>query len=193
MRTLHYQGNIQRTSTMKYFISLNILLFALFSSNISAQEANDIAPPPPPEFNDDKKEAKKPPPKKKKKLKHCGPTTAKLCDQIDKISEFGEESWKTAAIGASLCSQSAAIEATRKRRKDKIEYEKTLQRIAKDEGKKHERWKPSESNTTFARRTGKECEANMNFWCEEMKISAVDIQDATIQSQTIALVDKACK
>ncbi|MEE2704743.1 MAG: hypothetical protein VX397_01350 [Pseudomonadota bacterium] len=177
---------------MKYLFFFITISYLMFSSGSYAQEANDLAPPPPPELNEENQELNKAPPKKKKKLKHCGPTTAKLCDQVEKIEDISDYAWRVGAMGAALCSQSAAIEATRKQRKDKIEYEKRLERIAKDEGKKYKPWKPSETNSTFAKRTSNECVSNMKYWCEEMKIAAAEINDSDTQMEAMGIVDKAC-
>ena len=177
---------------MKYLIFINAIFYLLFSLSSYAQEADDLAPPPPPELNQENQELDKVPPKKKKKLKHCGPTTAKLCDQVEKIEDISDSTWRVGAMGAALCSQSAAIEATRKQRKDKIEYEKRLERIAKDEGRKHESWKPSETNSAFAKRTSNECVSNKKHWCGEMKIAAAEISESDIQAEAMGIVDKAC-
>ena len=177
---------------MKYLFFFSTIFYLLFSLDSNAQEANDLAPPPPPELNKENQELNKAPPKKKKKLKHCGPTTAKLCDQVEKIEDISDSTWRVGAMGAALCSQSAAIEATRKQRKDKIEYEKQLERIAKDEGKKYKSWKPAETNSAFAKRTSNECMSNMKHWCEEMKIAAAEISDSTTQQEAMGIVDKAC-
>ena len=95
-------------------------------------------------------------------------------------------------MGAALCSKSAAIESSRKRRKDRIEYEELLADIAEDNDEEYEAWKPSETNTEFARRTSAECESNKEFWCEEMRFAAATIEDADIQIPTLEMVEAAC-
>ena len=178
---------------MKHGIALATALLLLSATNISAQEANTLAPPPPPELEEEKAAAAPAPPeKKKKKLDHCGPQTAKTCDGLENVSDLGDASWKVGAMGAALCSKSAAIEATRKRRKDRTEYEELLAEIAEDNETEYTPWKPSESNSEFAKRTSSECGTNKTYWCSEMQLAAADISDPTTQASALFLVETAC-
>lgn len=177
---------------MKNGILLAALLLMSGQVAVYAQEANDIAPPPPPELEEEEVAAPGPAAPEKKKLDHCGPASAKTCDAIENISDLGDETWKVGAIGAALCSKSAAIEATRKSRRDRIEYEELLAEIAEDNETEYTPWVPSESNTEFAQRTASECESNKDHWCGEMQLAAAEIADAGIQAETLALVESAC-
>jgi hypothetical protein len=178
---------------MKYGIALTTALFLLGMNAGYAQEANTLAPPPPPELEEPESAA---PPvqaeKKKKKLDHCGPQSAKTCAAIENISDLGEDAWKVGAIGAALCSKSAAIEATRKSRKDLTEYEELLAKIAKNDDTEYTPWVPSETNTEFAQRTAAECAANQEYWCGEMQLAAAEILDSAIQAAALTLAEEAC-
>lgn len=178
---------------MKYGILLATAFFFFGQTAVYAQEANTLAPPPPPELEEDADEGPAAPAeKKKKKLEHCGPQSAKTCDAIENISDLGEATWKVGAMGAALCSKSAAIESTRKSRKDRIEYEELLAEIAEDNETEYTPWVPSESNTEFAQRTASECGTNKDYWCGEMQLAAAEIEDADIQAEALALVESAC-
>lgn len=178
---------------MKHGIALATALLLLSATNISAQEANTLAPPPPPELEEEKVEAAPAAPeKKKKKLDHCGPQSAKTCDGLESVADLGDPAWKVGAMGAALCSKSAAIEASRKRRKDRTEYEERLAEIAEDNETEYTPWKPSESNSEFAQRTSSECETNKTYWCDEMQLAAAEISDPTAQASALSLVETAC-
>lgn len=176
---------------MKYGIALVTSLIVIWGQSTFAQEASDPPPPPPPELEE---EAPAPaaPAKKKPKVDHCGPQTAKTCDGIEYVGELGGDSWKIGAMGAALCSRSADIEASRKRRKDRIEYEELLQDIAEENEEQYKPWVPSETNREFAQRTTQECISNKDFWCDEMQFVAADIEDVDIQIQALAVVEAAC-
>lgn len=176
---------------MKHGIVLTAALFLMSHSALYAQEANELAPPPPPELEEEEA-APAPAAEKKKKLEHCGPQSTKTCEAIENISDLGDETWKVGAMGAALCSKSAAIEATRKSRRDRIEYEELLAEIAEDNETDYTPWVPSETNTEFAQRTSSECETNKEYWCGEMQLAAAEIADADIQAETLALVEDAC-
>ncbi len=175
---------------MKYGIALVAAVTAFSIQTAVAQEAKDVAPPPPPEVEEQAPAA--PPAEKKVKLDHCGPQSAKVCDGIENIADLGGDSWKVGAMGAALCSKSAAIESARKRRKDRLEYEEILADIAEDNDEEYEAWKPSETNTEFAQRTSQECESNKEFWCEEMQLAAASVPDADIQIPALEIVETAC-
>ena len=175
---------------MKYGIAMVAAAAAFSLQTALAQEAQDIAPPPPPELEEEAPAA--PPEEKKAKLDHCGPQSAKVCDGIENISDLGGASWKVGAMGAALCSKSAAIESSRKRRKDRIEYEELLAEIAEDNEEEYDPWTPSETNTEFAQRTAQECESNKEFWCEEMRFAAATIEDGDIQIPVLEIVETAC-
>ncbi|MDG2244680.1 MAG: hypothetical protein P8L66_14440 [Rhodospirillaceae bacterium] len=180
---------------MKNGIALATTLLLLGTSVTAyAQEANELAPPPPPELEEETADAPAAAPeKKKKKLDHCGPQSAKVCDGLENIADLGEGVWKIGAMGAALCSKSAAIEATRKRRKDRIEYEELLADIAEeDENSDYTPWVPSESNTEFARRTSSECGNNKEYWCGEMQFAAAEIADPQTQASALDAVEAAC-
>lgn len=177
---------------MKYGILLATAVFFFGQSAVYAQEANELAPPPPPEVEEEKESVATPAEKKKKKLDHCGPQSAKTCDALENISDLGDATWKVGAMGAALCSKSAAIESTRKRRKDRVEYEELLAEIAEDNETEYTPWVPPETNTEFAQRTASECETNKDYWCGEMQLAAAEIRDADIQAQTLAVVESAC-
>lgn len=177
---------------MKYGIALATALTVMCAQTSFAQEAQAPAPPPPPELEEEAPAAPAEPMKKKVKLDHCGPQSAKTCDGIKNISDIGGDSWKIGAMGAALCSKSAAIEASRKRRKDRSEYEEILEEVAEDNEQEYKPWVPSENNTEFAQRMSSECESNKVFWCEEMQFEAAAIQDAEIQIPALAMVEEAC-
>ncbi len=178
---------------MNYGIALVAAMTAFSIQTALAQEADDIAPPPPPELEGEAPTAPNlPPPPAKVKLDHCGPQSAKTCDGIENIGDLGGESWKIGAMGAALCSKSAAIEASRKRRKDRLEYEERLADIAEDTGEDYEAWEPSETNTEFAQRTSQECESNKEYWCQEMQLAAAEIADGDIQISALQIVETAC-
>ena len=177
---------------MKYGIALVTALTAFSIQTAIAQEAQAPAPPPPPELEE---EAPAPPtaePAQTVKLDHCGPQSAKVCDGIENIGDLGGESWKVGAMGAALCSKSAAIEAARKRRKDRLEYEERMAEIAEENDQEYDGWTPTETNTEFAQRTSAECESNKEFWCEEMQLAAASIADAGIQIPALEIVETAC-
>lgn len=176
---------------MKYGIAFATALTVMCAQTSFAQEAQAPAPPPPPELEEEAPPAAEPE-EKKVKLDHCGPQSAKTCDGIQNISDIGGDTWKIGAMGAALCSKSAAIEASRKRRKDRIEYEELLKEIAEDNEQEYEAWVPNENNTEFAQRTSAECESNKTFWCEEMQFEAATIQDPDIQIPALAMVEEAC-
>lgn len=175
---------------MKYGIALAAALMLMSQSVVYAQEANNLAPPPPPELEEEEETA--PGPAEKKKLDHCGPQSTKTCTEMENLSDLGDETWKVGAMSAALCSKSAAIEATRKSRRDRIEYEELLAEIAEDNETEYKPWNPSESNTEFAQRTANECETNKDYWCAEMQLAAAEIQDSEIQAETLAAVEAAC-
>ena len=178
---------------MKLGIAVATVIYLLGLQGAYAQEANDLAPPPPPEVEEEEAEAtpaQQAP--KKKKLDHCGPASAKVCDGIENISDIGNETWKVGAMGAALCSKSAAIESTRKRRRDRIEYEEQLARVARDNETEYTPWDPPESNTEFAQRTASECESNKEHWCSEMQLAAAEIMDADAQAEALTVVEQAC-
>ncbi|MBT4740396.1 MAG: hypothetical protein HOH20_09790 [Rhodospirillaceae bacterium] len=180
---------------MKHGIALATTLFLLgAATTVYAQEANDLAPPPPPELEEETADAPAAPPeKKKKKLDHCGPQSAKACDGIENVADLGDDVWKIGAMGAALCSKSAAIEATRKRRKDRTEYEELLADIAEDdENSTYTPWVPSETNTAFAQRTSAECGDNKEYWCGEMQFAAAEIADPQTQAAALAMVEASC-
>lgn len=177
---------------MKYGILLATAFLFFGHTAVYAQEANNLAPPPPPELEEEEEEAAAAPAEKKKKLDHCGPQSTKTCKELENISDLGDETWKVGAMGAALCSKSAAIESTRKSRRDRIEYEELLAEIAEDNETEYTPWVPSESNTEFAQRTKTECDANKEYWCGEMQLAAAEIQDADIQAETLSLVESAC-
>jgi len=180
---------------MKHGIALATALFLLGATSTGyAQEADTLAPPPPPELEEETADAPAAAPaKKKKKLDHCGPQSAKVCDGIENIADLGDGVWKIGAMGAALCSKSAAIEATRKRRKDRIEYEELLADIAEDdENSTYTAYVPTESNTEFAQRTSSECGGNKEYWCGEMQFSAAEIADPQTQAAALAMVETAC-
>lgn len=176
---------------MKYGIALATALTVIWAQASVAQEANAPAPPPPPELEEEAAAA--PPEPEKPKVDHCGPQSAKTCDGIQFVADLGGDTWKIGAMGAALCSKSADIEASRKRRKDRIEYEELLQEIAEDNETEYTPWVPAETNTEFAQRTSQECEANKEFWCEEMMFTAGTIEDPDIQAQALAVVESACE
>ena len=176
---------------MKYGIAIVTALTFFGAQAAFTQEAQAPAPPPPPELEEEAPPAAAPA-EKKAKIDHCGPQSAKTCDGIENIGDLGGDSWKIGALGAALCSKSAAIEASRKRRKDRIEYEELLTEIAEDNEEKHDAWVPTENNTEFAQRTGQECESNKEYWCEEMRFAAATIEDAEIQIPALELVETAC-
>jgi len=177
---------------MKYFFTALLAIYFISFNSSYSQEANDVAPPPPPEVEKEKAEIPKTPPKKKKKLKHCGPSTTRTCNNLEKLTDIDDLGWKVGALGAALCSKSAAIEQTRKRRRDRIEYDKVLKSMAKEQGTKHTPWEPSESNRDFASRTANECVSNMKYWCEEMRLTAAEIEFPDIQANALKIVDTAC-
>lgn len=176
---------------MKYGILVATAFIFMGHTAAKAQEANELAPPPPPELQEEEA-APTPAEEKKKKLEHCGPQSAKACDGLENISDLGEETWKVGAMGAALCSKSAAIESTRKSRRDRIEYEELLAEIAEDNETEYTPWIPAETNTEFAQRTASECETNKDYWCGEMQLAAAGIQDPDIQVQALAVVESAC-
>jgi len=179
---------------MKYGILLIAALAGFGSEPASSQDAQAPAPPPPPEVEGEAPSMPNTPaPPKKVKLDHCGPQSAKVCDGIENISDLGVESWKIGAMGAALCSRSAAIESSRKRRKDRLEYEERLAEIAEDNDDEYDPWKPTENNTEFARRTNAECASNKDYWCGEMQLAAAEIADADVQISALQLVETACK
>lgn len=178
---------------MKYGIAVATVLTVFFAQSGIAQEAQAPAPPPPPELESDEPPAlPNEQPEKKVKLDHCGPQSAKVCDGIENVTDVGGDSWKVGALGAALCSRSAAIEASRKSRKDRIEYEERLAEIAEDNEQEYDPWTPAETNTEFAQRTSQECESNKEFWCEEMRLAAASIADVNIQIPTLEMVEAAC-
>jgi hypothetical protein len=178
---------------MKLGTAVATAIYLLSLQGAFAQEANDLAPPPPPEVEEEEADAPAQPAEKKKKLDYCGPMSKKVCDGIENIADIGGETWKVGAMGAALCSKSAAIESTRKRRKDRIEYEEQLARLAEDdETFRYTPWEPSETNTEFAQRTANECTSNKEYWCSEMQLAAADIMDPDVQAETLTLVETAC-
>lgn len=177
---------------MTYGIAIATTLILLSANTVFAQEADTLAPPPPPELEEEAAEAQAAPAEKKKKLDHCGPQSAKACDGIESIADLGNDIWKVGAMGAAMCSKSAAIESTRKRRKDRLEYEERLAEIAEDNETEYTPWKPSESNSEFAQRTASECENNKDYWCGEMQLAAAEISDPSIQASALAMVETAC-
>ena len=174
---------------MKYGIALATALTFLGAQAVFAQEAQAPAPPPP--------EVEAPPEAaalatKKVKLDHCGPPSAKACDGIENIGDLGGDTWKIGALGAALCFKSAAIETSRKRRKDRVEYEELLRDIAEDNDQEYDPWVPAENNTEFAQRTRQECESNKDYWCDEMQLTAAEITDSDIQISALQIVETAC-
>jgi hypothetical protein len=178
---------------MKYRIALLTTVLFLGVTQSYAQEANNIAPPPPPEIAEEEEEAPAAPAAKKvKKLDHCSPVTTKTCDGLEEVADLGEEAWKIGAMGAAMCSKSAAIEATRKSRKDRIEYEQLLAEIAEDNETEYSPWVPPETNSEFATRTTAECSSNHEYWCGEMQLASAGISDPALQAEALALVEEAC-
>ena len=177
---------------MKTGTALAFTLFLFGLQGAWAQEANNLAPPPPPELEEEAEEEVAAPGEKKKKLDHCGPASAKVCDGIENLSDLGTDVWRIGAMGAALCSKSAAIEATRKSRRDRIEYEEQLERLARENETEYKPWEPSESNTEFAQRTASECESNKAHWCSEMQLAAASIMDSELQIEALGIVETAC-
>ena len=174
---------------MKYVI-LTLVTFTL-TYNQSAY-AQNIAPPPPPET--EKKEEVKPiAKKKKKKVPHCSKQAAKLCQSVTALSDLNDDAWQIGAMAATLCSKSATIEASRKARKDRTEYEDKLARLAKKNGEKYTTWKPIENRSSFNKRTASECRSNTSYWCEAMIFEAAELSDPESQASALQVVDKACK
>ena len=178
---------------MKYRIALLTTFLFLGVTPSYAQEANNIAPPPPPEIAEEEPETPAAPAAKKiKKLDHCSPVSTKTCDGLKNVSDLGDEAWKIGAMGAAMCSKSAAIESTRKSRKDRAEYEKLLQDIAEDNETQYTPWVPTETNGEFATRTAAECSSNQGYWCSEMQLASAEITDPALQAEALALVEEAC-
>ena len=177
---------------MKYGIAVLALLGAVWSNTLAAQEANAPPPPPPPEVEEEEDAAPAQPAEKKVKLDHCGPQSAKTCDGLEDVTDLGGESWKIGVMRAALCSKSASIEASRKRRKDRLEYEERLAEIAEDNEQEYTPWVPPESNSEFAQRTASECESNKDYWCQEMQLAAAAIGDAETQVSALEMVETAC-
>ncbi len=176
---------------MKIGTALAITLYLFGAQGAWAQEADELAPPPP-ELEEEAAEEVAAPAEPKKKLDHCGPASAKVCDGIENLADFGVDAWRVGAMGAALCSKSAAIESTRKRRRDRIEYEEQLARIAEDNETEYTPWEPAETNTEFAQRTSSECQSNKEYWCSEMQLAAAAITDSEIQVEVLGLVEGAC-
>ncbi len=179
---------------MKYRIALLITYLFLGVSQSYAQEAKNVAPPPPPEIAEEEEEEipAQPAAQKKKKLDHCSPVSTKTCDGLEEVANLGEEAWKIGAMGAAMCSKSAAIEATRKSRKDRIEYEELLADIAEDNETEYTPWVPAETNGEFATRTAAECSSNHGYWCGEMQLAAAEITDPALQAEALAMIETAC-
>jgi len=177
---------------MKTGTTLAISLLFLGAQSAWAQEANELAPPPPPELEEEAPAEVAAPAEPKKKLDHCGPASAKVCDGIENLGDLGVEVWRIGAMGAALCSKSAAIESTRKSRRDRIEYEEQLERLARENETEYTPWEPAETNTEFAQRTSSECQSNKEHWCSEMQLAAASIADGDIQVEALGIVESAC-
>ena len=106
---------------------------------------------------------------------HCGPRSAEVCWELKQLFEMDESAWKVGAYGVAMCGKSEAIEASRKSRKDRAEYEKRLSEAARAEGRNHDAWSPLESNAAFATRSNQECVSNLEFYCGAMATEAQSI------------------
>jgi len=122
--------------------------------------------------------------------RHCGPRSAEVCWQLRQLSDLDESAWKVGAYGVAMCGKSESIEGSRKSRKDRAKYEKSLSEAARADGRKHDAWSPLESNAAFAKRTNQECVSNLVFYCDAMDTEAQNIaaSDGDVATQLVSSI-----